>query len=215
MLLKCVVISIIAFLLGSIMFSYFIPKIFLGIDIRKSKNSDGNPGSSNVIKTCNLPLGLLCMFLDIMKAFIPFYVSYQFCGLFGFYLVPIIVAPILGHAYSPLLKFHGGKSIGCAFGVLLAILPLSKVVVFMAVSMAVFKFIIIIKPDSTLVFISYIVSIIAVLIFEPLPFIKLAYSILGLIIISRVLSNPDKGEIIIGIGKVSIPIGEHLPYLRK
>lgn len=215
MLLKCIIISLIAFCLGSIMFSYFIPKIFLNVDIRKVKGSDGNPGSSNAIKACGKPIGFSCMVLDIFKALLPVFLAWTTFKVNDYYLIPIMIAPILGHAYSPFLKFRGGKSIGCAFGVLLAVLPITRIVVLMALSMALFKFIIVIKPDSTLVFVSYVVSIIVALIFEPLPFIKIAYAILGLIIISRVVSNPDKGEIVIGIGKLNIPIGDHIFYFKK
>ena len=40
------------------MYSYLIPKLVKGIDIRKISD-DMNPGSGNVIKYCGIPLGIL------------------------------------------------------------------------------------------------------------------------------------------------------------
>ena len=56
------------------MYSYLIPKLVKGIDIRKISD-DMNPGSGNVIKYCGIPLGILCIILDLFKAFIPVFIS--------------------------------------------------------------------------------------------------------------------------------------------
>ena len=39
----------------------------------------------------------------------------------------IAIAPVLGHAYSPFLKFHGGKAIAATFGTFLALYTMSYV----------------------------------------------------------------------------------------
>lgn len=66
----------------------------------------------------------------------------------------IIAAPVLGHAFTPILKFKGGKAIATSYGVLLALIPDSFMVLRMAVITAIFSLIIIVKPDSLRVIIS-------------------------------------------------------------
>lgn len=38
-------------------------------------------------------------------------------GIDGWGLVPVALAPVLGHAFSPFLRFRGGKAIATTFGV--------------------------------------------------------------------------------------------------
>ncbi len=38
-------------------------------------------------------------------------------GIDGWGLVPVALAPVLGHAFSPFLRFRGGKAIAVTFGV--------------------------------------------------------------------------------------------------
>jgi glycerol-3-phosphate acyltransferase PlsY len=45
---------------------------------------------------------------------IPF--SYRF-GIAGWTVVPVALAPVLGHAFSPFLRLRGGKAIAATFGV--------------------------------------------------------------------------------------------------
>ena len=35
----------------------------------------------------------------------------------------VVAAPVLGHAFSPMAKFRGGKAIAALFGVCIALLP--------------------------------------------------------------------------------------------
>ena len=56
------------------MYSYLIPKLIKGIDIREVSD-DMNPGAGNVIKYCGVTLGILWIVLDLFKAL---YSSFSF-----------------------------------------------------------------------------------------------------------------------------------------
>lgn len=102
------------YLAGAIPFSYLVGKLITRKDIRGV--GDGNPGGTNVIRAGGLPLGLLAIGLDIGKGFLPVYLA----GLQGFHegwgMIPIVLAPILGHATQPFLRSKGGKALGTAGG---------------------------------------------------------------------------------------------------
>lgn len=208
MLIKCILMTAIAFFSGSLMFSYYIPKKLKNVDVRKIPGGDGNPGSSNAIRAAGVPIGAVCMFLDIIKATVPVLAAQYLVMLDGFYMVSVLIAPVFGHAFSPFLKFKGGKAISACFGILIALLPISRLGLAVAISMFVFKFIIAVKPDSASVFVSLCVSIIFAIIFEPFLYIKLAFVILSIAIMYHMVRYPDKGDVSVSILKWNVNLGD-------
>ena len=59
----------------------------------------------------------------------------------------VMIAPVLGHAVGMFLSFRGGKSIATTFGVMIALLPVSKIGILLAVIYIVLAGIIRIKPN--------------------------------------------------------------------
>ncbi len=136
-----------AFLLGSVPFGYFIAKS-KGIDIRE--HGSGNIGATNVFRVIGKKEGLICLFLDALKGFIPVviainlvrvagagppWVSLPFpdswilveplASRFSVQLVHVLSAllAVLGHNYSPWIGFKGGKGIATSAGVVIALMP--------------------------------------------------------------------------------------------
>ena len=67
---RCAAYAAFGFACGGVMFCRFMPLLLAKKDITKL-SSDGNPGSANVFINCGIPLGLLCLFLDMFKGFLP------------------------------------------------------------------------------------------------------------------------------------------------
>ncbi|MGC9100713.1 MAG: glycerol-3-phosphate acyltransferase [Caldisericum sp.] len=111
---KFIFLFLIEYLIGSIMFSYIIAKIY-NIDLRKFR--DGNPGGSNLWRLKGIKLGLIAIFLDYLKGFIPLYFIISKNSLTPFELTLISIAPLLGHIFPPMLNFKGGKGIATTFGI--------------------------------------------------------------------------------------------------
>ena len=108
-----------AFCLGACPVSLWIGQWFLGKDIRDY--GDGNPGAANVLRAGGRKLFCLALVMDIAKG-MPFVVLAD--RLFGFpeaVVMAVGLSAILGHAFSPLLGFKGGKSIAVTAGVLFAL----------------------------------------------------------------------------------------------
>jgi len=106
---------LLAFFCGSLPFSVWLGKKMLGLDVRQF--GDGNPGAANVFRTGNKLVGLLALMLDISKAAAPVGLAYFNLDIRGLPMCLIAVAPILGHVFSPFLRFRGGKAIAAALGV--------------------------------------------------------------------------------------------------
>ena len=108
--------TVIGFALGSIPFSVILGRAVLGKDIRQY--GDGNPGGTNVARASGSKLlGALAIILDMLKGAVPVALAHYVVGVDGWALVPVMLAPILGHAWSPFLRFRGGKAIAATFGV--------------------------------------------------------------------------------------------------
>ena len=115
---------------GACPFSVWIGRKALGKDI--TRYGDGNPGSANVFRAGNVTLGIIALVLDIAKG-IPFiWIAHYVLHLPFSNLLFIGICAILGHAFSPFLKFLGGKAIAVTFGVLIA-LPQAELLLLFAI----------------------------------------------------------------------------------
>ena len=113
--------TIAGFLAGSIPFSLILGKLLVRKDIRAY--GDGNPGGTNALKAGGAKIGIPAILLDIFKGFLPVYLAKEY-GVTGLYLIPVCLAPILGHAFSPFLNFKGGKALGTTGGVWVGLIGL-------------------------------------------------------------------------------------------
>lgn len=106
---------LLAFLAGSLPFSYWIGRYGLRRDIRSY--GDGNPGATNVIRAGGKGWAALAFALDYLKGAVPVGLAYFAGQVNGIELVLVALAPVLGHAFSPFLGFKGGKAVAATFGI--------------------------------------------------------------------------------------------------
>lgn len=107
--------TLVAFAAGSIPFSVLIARSVLRADLRTV--GDGNPGATNVLRAGGIRWGILAFALDYLKGALPVGIAHFLAGIDGLALVPVAVAPVAGHAFSPWLGFRGGKAVAATFGV--------------------------------------------------------------------------------------------------
>lgn len=120
---------IIAFLIGSIPFGYLIGRVFYRTDIRA--HGSGNIGAMNALRTLGTAGAIVVLLLDALKGFVPTFCALQFfpdsLDIEGFppaaQIVAAVVAAgaVLGHCFSPWLRFRGGKGVATSFGAIFAL----------------------------------------------------------------------------------------------
>jgi len=126
-ILYSILLTVAAFWLGACPFSLWIGKRLLSKDIRRY--GDGNPGATNVFRAGgSIKVGVIALVLDIAKGTPFILLAYLVFGLPQLTIMVIGISAILGHAYSPLLRFKGGKALAVTGGVLLA-LPQHEMVI--------------------------------------------------------------------------------------
>ena len=134
------------FMLGSVMFGRILPRLIKGKDVTKLSD-DGNPGAANVFSTCGIVLGMLCLLLDMGKGFAPVLLAQHLVDIHSMRFSAVLIAPVLGHALAPLNHFRGGKCIATAFGVTLALLPTTCIVLVLAGLYIAFSTVLKISPN--------------------------------------------------------------------
>jgi glycerol-3-phosphate acyltransferase PlsY len=118
-----VALALFAFLLGSIPFGLLIAGR-RGVDIRTV--GSGNIGATNVARSLGARTGAVVLVLDAAKGALPVALV-RWGGLAGS-LGPWAIAiaglgAVLGHCYTPWLRFHGGKGVATALGVFVVAAP--------------------------------------------------------------------------------------------
>lgn len=103
------------FFCGSLLPGYWIGKFWFGKDIRTE--GSGNIGATNAFRVLGPAVGTFVLFLDVAKGALAVWISRQIGGmdtLSG-------LAAILGHTFSPFVKFRGGKGVATGLGVFLTL----------------------------------------------------------------------------------------------
>ena len=136
------------FLSGSILFSYLLPKWIKGVDIL-ALSDDHNPGTANAMHFAGAAVGSLCLLCDLMKGFLPVFLTMRFAGSQHPLFALVLAAPVAGHAFSPWLRGRGGKAIAVTFGVLLGLLPQFHCVFYLAALYLFFSVVLVISPHAS------------------------------------------------------------------
>jgi glycerol-3-phosphate acyltransferase PlsY len=118
-----------AFLIGSIPFGYLIGRFFYRTDIRTQ--GSGNIGAMNALRTLGRGGAIAVLLLDALKGFVPtFWALGFFAGHLDVESLPpteqilaslVAAGTVLGHCFSPWLRFRGGKGVATSFGAIFAL----------------------------------------------------------------------------------------------
>jgi len=133
MMLQTFIFAIAAYLFGSIPFGKLIARKVAHIDI--TQKGSGNIGATNVARELSIKWGILTLVLDMLKGFVPVVLFACLAPKAGIGheigLSVVGLSALSGHQFSIFLKFRGGKGVGTALGIYLAISPLSCLVALM------------------------------------------------------------------------------------
>lgn len=122
-LVNLVKVILIGYVLGSIPFGYYMGKMY-GVDVKKQ--GSGNIGFTNVWRLTSPAPALIVLFFDAAKGWLAIYYGYSVGGeklaLAG------AIASILGHMFTFLLNFKGGKGVATGFGICIYIDPMMTII---------------------------------------------------------------------------------------
>ena len=125
---QILILTALAYVGGGIPIGLLAGKLFRGIDIREF--GSGNIGASNVWRTLGWPLGITVFILDVLKGFVPVFYASLHPQFTGWPVIAVGIAAIMGHNFSPFLRFKGGKGVATSLGVTIGLAPLAGLIGF-------------------------------------------------------------------------------------
>lgn len=115
------ILIITAYIIGAIPTGYWFAKYFFSIDI--TKHGSGNIGATNIARTLGAHYFFLVFAIDALKAAVFLIACSDYFHLSVSNLIFLSVMLLIGNAYSPFLKFLGGKGVATTVGILAALTP--------------------------------------------------------------------------------------------
>ncbi|MEA2552485.1 MAG: acyl phosphate:glycerol-3-phosphate acyltransferase [Fimbriimonadaceae bacterium] len=170
-----------SYILGAIPFGFLIARA-RGIDI--TKIGSGNIGATNVHRALGWKAGIPVLLLDVLKGLAPPLVakalgfSVDIAFLAG-------IAAVLGHCFSPFLKFKGGKGIATMLGAAWGATPLvaAGAMVAFAIVFAITRYV------SLASILAAVAAIVLAFFFHDEILIPLGYGLVWLFIMVKHKSN--------------------------
>ena len=119
-----IIVSIIAYLIGSINFSILISKKMAGFDVREK--GSGNAGSTNVLRSVGKGTAILTLICDALKGAVSVLIAILISKIWKEVDVDVLkyiagLFAIIGHTFPVFFDFRGGKGVATALGVLLTL----------------------------------------------------------------------------------------------
>ncbi|PHV07786.1 glycerol-3-phosphate acyltransferase [Janthinobacterium sp. BJB412] len=138
--MNTVLMTVAAYLIGSISFAVVMSKLF-GIADPRTYGSK-NPGATNVLRSGNKGAAVMTLLGDGAKGWLAVWLAYHFqeqLGVGDMAVALVSIAVFLGHLWPLFFRFVGGKGVATALGVLLGLNPwlgLATLVTWLAVAFA-------------------------------------------------------------------------------
>jgi glycerol-3-phosphate acyltransferase PlsY len=114
-----------AYLIGGLPSGYIIARFAGHIDIRQK--GSGNIGTTNVYRALGFRWALVTFIADALKGFVPVILVSLLSGSDWWNAGAGLLA-VLGHLFSPYLRFRGGKGVATAFGAILCLVPVAALI---------------------------------------------------------------------------------------
>lgn len=119
-----IVISIIAYFIGSISFSVIFSRKFAGFDVREK--GSGNAGTTNVLRSVGKKAAAITLVCDILKGVVAIAIATIASKIWKEVNVEILkylagFFAILGHTFPIFFEFRGGKGVATSLGVLITL----------------------------------------------------------------------------------------------
>ncbi|MDP9365690.1 MAG: glycerol-3-phosphate acyltransferase, partial [Chloroflexota bacterium] len=91
-------------------------------DIDLLRHGSQSTGATNALRVLGWRASLLIFALDFLKGFLPVLLA-RAVGLGGWWVAAVGIAALVGHCWSPLIRFRGGKGMATGAGAAAGMFP--------------------------------------------------------------------------------------------
>jgi glycerol-3-phosphate acyltransferase PlsY len=133
-MLTLIAVLLLGYLVGSFPTAILVGKVLCGWDFDIRSEGSGNAGGTNVFRVLGWKPGLIVTLVDVFKGMAATLWVSQWQP-FGTAYIDVTVMPILaglaavcGHIWTVFADFRGGKGVGTAGGMIIALYPIAAVI---------------------------------------------------------------------------------------
>lgn len=173
------------YLSGSVLYARLFLQLFGKAD-EYLQSKDENPGTANAFHYGGFACGMLTLAGDMLKGFLPV-LLYLRSGedITPVPLALVLMAPVLGHAFSCFYGLRGGKGIAVSFGCMLGLVPLWPPVLLFAGAFIFFSVVVKITPHFQRTAITYFVTVLLEAFTHQPDGVVLGYALIAVIVLLR------------------------------
>lgn len=197
---RALMFAVLGYLSGSVLYARLALALFGKRDALEN-SCDRNPGTANAFQYGGFGCGVLTLAGDLGKGFLP--VAAYLAGLMDetfapdaapWLIVPVLVAPVLGHIFSCLYHFRGGKGIAVTFGCLLGLAPDLMPALVLAGAFIFFSTMIRISPDFYRTIAAYLAAAIVLGLLHPYAPVQVAFYVMTGLVCYRLHCSDEERE---------------------
>ncbi len=193
-MLAVIIFTIFGYFSGSVLYAKVFGNAFGKKELYK-KSADHNPGTANAYKYGGFWCGTLTLICDILKGFLPVFLFLRFVpNRREWGLLPVLIAPVVGHILPLFSRFHGGKGIATTFGCLLGIIPYWMPVIMLAAAFITLSVILRITPHYYRTIFAYLAAAAGMILLRAAPSVCVGFLIITAIVCLRLLLSDEKKE---------------------
>ena len=157
-------------------------------DVDLTRHGSRSTGATNALRVLGWRMSAAVFALDFLKGFVPVAVA-RLLGLDGWWVAAVAVASVIGHCWSPLIHFRGGKGMATGAGAAAGMLPWVLLVFpLMAAIVAVTRYV------SLASLVGSVAVSLVVVVFGALGLVAWSISI-GIVAITAIIVVKHKGNI--------------------
>jgi glycerol-3-phosphate acyltransferase PlsY len=133
-MLTLITVLLLGYLVGSFPTAILVGKIVRGWDFDIRKEGSGNAGGTNVFRVLGWKPGLFVMLIDVFKGVAATQWVSQWqpfgTGYIDATVMPVLtgLAAVCGHIWTVFANFRGGKGVGTAAGMIIALYPVAAII---------------------------------------------------------------------------------------
>ncbi len=119
-----ILVTIIAYLIGSVNFSIIISKKIAGFDVREK--GSGNAGTTNMLRSVGKKAAAITLLCDILKGVVAILIAIAVGAIIknldkALLVQLAAIAVVIGHTFPIFFGFKGGKGVATSLGILLMV----------------------------------------------------------------------------------------------
>lgn len=173
------------YLSGSVLYARLFLQLFGKAD-EYLQSKDENPGTANAFHYGGFSCGVLTLAGDMLKGFLPVWLFlHSGADITPVTLALVLMAPVLGHAFSCFYGLRGGKGIAVSFGCMLGLVPLWPPVLLFAGAFIFFSVVVKITPHFQRTAITYFVTVLLEAFTHQPDGVVLGYALISVIVLLR------------------------------